>query len=225
MSRLIALVLLSTCWSAQAATLVTVGTFSSGSDSNSYSYSDGDPDYIEGSVNIGDIPVYGLSQFNPTLGTVTGITVSASYTMDVTANIEVYEALEFDQPHSAGFIMTEGYNTGVASLVRYDSTVDAPGHVRTLLFEVLDISVACDAAAFEDPCMNSVMDTLTVSSVRPMYSTIPMHSPTCLLLTMRAPAPLMARSLLPACCTTVTSGIPVSIPSTSRVQMGGSMPC
>lgn len=164
MNRLIACILLLTCWSAQAATLVTVGTFSSGGDSNYYSYADGDPDYIEGSVNIGDIPVYGLSQFNPALGTVTGITVSAEYTMDVSANIEVYEAIESDQPHSAGFIMTEGYNTGVASLVRYDSTVDAPGHVRTLLFEVLDISVACNAEAFEDPCMNSVMDTLTVSS-------------------------------------------------------------
>lgn len=163
MNRLIACILLLTCWSAQAATLVTVGTFSSGENSDYYSYSDGDPDYIEGSVNVGDIPVYGLSQFSPTLGTVTGITVTADYTMDVTANIEVYEAIESDQPHSAGFIMTEGYNTGVASLVRYDSTVDAPGHVRTLLFEVMDISVTCSAAAFEEPCMNTVMDTLTVA--------------------------------------------------------------
>lgn len=165
MNRLLALVLLLTCWSAQAATFISTGTFAGSSDYNTYSYQDGDldEDMAANNVYINDVAVFGLSQFNPALGTVTGITASASYTMDVTAGIEVREAVDFGQTHSAAFTMTDGYDSGVASLLRYDSTVDQWGHVRTLLYESLDISVSCSAAAFEDPCTNTAMDTLVFS--------------------------------------------------------------
>lgn len=174
MNRLFAPVLLLTCWSAQAATFISTGTFAGSSDYNTYSYQDGDldEDMATNNLYINDIAVFGLSQFNPALGTLTGITASASYTMDVTASIEVREAVDFDQAHSAAFTMTDGYDSGVGSLVRYDSTVDQPGHVRTLLYDVLDISVSCSAAAFDDPCMNSAMDTLTFSQSSNVFDNI-----------------------------------------------------
>lgn len=73
MNRLIALALLLTCGSVQAATLVSVGTFATGNDNTSYSYSDGDQDvdYASNNLLINDIPVFGLSQFDPSLGTLT----------------------------------------------------------------------------------------------------------------------------------------------------------
>lgn len=173
MTRSLLVALLATLWigsPALAATISTIGTFSAVNDFNDYYFSnEPDEDPPSSNLQIQDSPVVGLQQFDPSLGTLTGITLSADFTMDVDATVEVFEVggSGSNVSHSAGFTMVNGpgpfAEQGVGTLVRYNASTDASNFTRSMLYQGLDIAGSCAGVADEgnQGCLDTVSDTLT----------------------------------------------------------------
>ncbi len=142
---------------AHAATTQTSGSFSEVV-LESFYYNPGD--VVVGQLEVERSAIVGLEQFDPALGTLTGVTLSTNnFVVDVTAGIEVYESTDPELEHTAQVnYVTDGFGQGVASVISYFTTSTS---TNSLAFAEIDFGVSCTGLEFSSlgPCFASEMDS------------------------------------------------------------------
>ncbi|MBZ0071959.1 MAG: VPLPA-CTERM sorting domain-containing protein [Gammaproteobacteria bacterium] len=133
---------------ANAATISTTGNFSGNSQETWYSATSGTSSYLDVvRSNISD-----LQQFDPALGTLTGVTLSTNFTVTVEGEVGVYESIDPSMPHSAEFYPWDGYTAGITTVVAFFTS---PTTTATLASATTDIRPSCAGEASAEPCFGS----------------------------------------------------------------------
>ncbi len=94
--------------------------------------------------------IVGLQQFDPALGTLTGVTLTANFDVQVTGTIEAGTSIDPDVDHSVSFYATDGSETGVLTFIAYNE-----GATTTPLAQVsIDVQPGCTGNESNDgvPC-------------------------------------------------------------------------
>jgi len=135
---------------AGAATLSTTGSFASLF--NSTDYYDGSGVYSN--LDVERSNVTGLQKFDPSLGTLTGVTLSTNFGVSVSAYVEAGYSIDPLQSHSVEFYATDGFTTGASTVVSYRVT---PLSTSSLAFANVDIVPSCTGVEDIDgsPCNGS----------------------------------------------------------------------
>ncbi len=138
---------------ANAATISTTGNFSGNSQGTWYSATSGTSSYLD----VVRSNISGLQQFDPALGTLTGVTLSTNFTVTVEGEIEVYESdvygiIDPSMSHSAEFYPWDGYTAGVTTVVAFFTS---PTTTATLASATTDIRPSCAGEASAEPCFGS----------------------------------------------------------------------
>lgn len=135
---------------ANAATLSTTGTFGSLFNSTDY-YAGGG---VSSNLDVARSNINGLQKFDPTLGTLTGVTLSTNFGVSVSAYVEAGYSIDPLQAHSVAFYATDGITTGASTVVSYRVT---PLSTASLAFANVDISPSCTGVEDSDgaPCNGS----------------------------------------------------------------------
>lgn len=138
---------------ALAATMTTTGTFSAFGDSDEveYFFSAGDPPEPTQNIRIFSEPVFGLTKFDPSLGTLNEMTINAEFSYQVTASIEVEQVLDDELPtHSASFSVNTGSFEGDRGHVYVRYTKGSSSFFMTN--EFFTPSIGCSGSS--EPCAN-----------------------------------------------------------------------
>ena len=120
---------------AGAATISTTGSFSEVDHLTSYA----DPGESSSFYYSQGSGVVGLQQFDPALGTLTGVTLTANFNVQVTGVIEAGTSIVTELDHSASFYVTDGTEPGVLTYVAFSEG----GSTLPLAFVRTNISPAC----------------------------------------------------------------------------------
>lgn len=155
MLRLFPALLLSLCLAApsQAATIDTVGTFDDVFGFGAF-YDSGSPD--PGSFSLDSFAITGLEKFDPSLGTLDSVTVTAVFDYEWFQTIEAGTITDESLPHSAevevsGEILIGFSETGFT--------------IHSLAVEFIGGLVSCSEDAFGPPCFDELADFPSWSEV------------------------------------------------------------
>jgi len=141
---------------ANSATISTTGSFDEVF--NSTDYYDGNGTYLNIDVQRSDI--VGLQQFDPALGTLTGVTLTTDFGVSVYGEVHAAESLHTPVAHSAEFYATDGYTPGVSTVVGYNTT---PTSTVSLAYAMTNVIPSCTGIEDVDgyPCVGYDSDSFT----------------------------------------------------------------